>query len=222
MLAFTFAFCGESSTPDSTDISGGCEFYSGQELVVGYGNLDRPNPPDGFDWVDSQPSMGQEEAAGKVLYFYATGDGGDRTQAESTARAYAFGQMAEAVKVQVIRQFAEAREAIGVGTDQDIEAVSQSLVATRARVEVQGALEKGHLTIKMVKIGNVDMESCQELGQRKTFFRCIYSMYIPYAHYIELRDGIVNGADRGQMNEQQQRLMDKTNEALASLDEQGW
>lgn len=222
MIVFSFAYCGGGGEmPEGSTGPGGCEYMSGDQVVRGYGEFDQPNPPEGFGWVHTKPNMGNEEGVGKVLYFYATADGADRTQAENAARAYIFGNMAEAIKTQVIKQFAEAREAIGVGADQDIEAVSQSLVATRSRAEVQGALEKGHLTMKMLEIGTVDPTTCEITGRNKTFYRAIYCMHIPYDYYIQLRDGLVDQA-RGQLNEQQQRLMDRASNALAELDESGW
>lgn len=213
VLVMGTLYCGSGSGTRGS--SGPCEFNEGDEIIRSYGELEQTTPPEGYDWVMTKPATGTVEGE-RVVFFYTTGEGADRTQAENAARAYAFGNLSESLINQVIKQFAEAMEAIGVGADQDVEAVSRSLVATRSRAEVSGALEYGHLTMKVAVVGRVNPNTCEVLGTTDSYYRCLYAMYIPYEKYQQLRDEVVRMGDFSGLNPYQQEAVNNANAHIQS------
>ncbi len=171
------------------------------------------NPP---SWIDLDGGITSYDG---IKFTWIKGVGLSKSQkiAKRSARADAQGNLSEAISVIVIRQFAQAWEALGVGNDEQIEQVKQGLTATKSRVTVRGfRILRSHREQVAAILDLRPDGTPGRLG--KVEWRYYVMMGLPYARYKRMRDKVARRAIRRAPNNRQKQLIRKADNALKKLD----
>jgi hypothetical protein len=215
ILGIAFINCnGDSGRPDASTPQTKVErnFSVGQLVRVGKDIPDLPR------WVYT--TSGIEDFAGKKVFFtVGKADGTNPNEATTSARAAAYSNIAESVKVTVVKQFAEAWESYGKSSQGDFERVRQGLVATKCEETISGAREMSSFVDQVAEVKEVDEDGDTIKKLSPSFYMAYVKMGINYNDYEKLAKGFISDVKKSQpLNSRQKKLMKKAEKTLMSMD----
>ena len=214
VIVLTFACGGDSAKDENKSnvvVKQGLKIKYAEGMVVRIGDP-IPQLPTWIEKLDSIETIDGE----KWFCVISRADSVSDTMAEQAAKAAALGEIAEGVKVTVLKSFGEASEAYGSADAEQIEKVRKTMLATKAKVTLKDTRTISRFTDQVAKITRVEGDKV-EVG--KPYFLCYIKVGINYDMYKKIRDGYMNDAKKAiKPNPTQKRLLKDTEAALRSLD----
>ncbi len=175
-------------------------------------NLGLGRPP---DWIVSEGGI---TTFGGAKFAWIKGMGLSRSQkmAKRLAQEDVQGNMLEVISLIVTRQFTKTWKALGVGDDQLIEQVKQSLATTKSRVTIGGFRVLRSHREQVAPI--LSLKPDGQPGRRgKAKWRYYVMMGMAYQKYKNLRNLVAKKVSRKASNDQKE-LIQKACKELKRLD----
>ncbi len=209
VLTLSVVYCGKKSKPDTR--ARGPVYAVGMYIPVGN---NAPEP----EWVDQEAGTVMKDGK-KMIWFKGVGISRFKEVARSAAKGKGRGNLAEAIKIVVVQQFAEAWENLGAGEDETMERVRQGLTATKTRMKISGSRALRTYKRQVAKILSLNPNgSPGDMGKSRWEYNV--QMGIAYSRFVRYRDGLIAREARKAVkpNSRQAKLLKKAEKELDKLD----